>query len=62
MPAGVPVATVAIGKAGATNAALLAAGILGLNNSEISSKLQEFRAQQTQAVLNLPPPSISEQD
>jgi 5-(carboxyamino)imidazole ribonucleotide mutase len=43
MPAGIPVATVAIGKAGAKNAAVLSAEILALNNSEIKKKLFEFR-------------------
>ena len=51
MPAGVPVATLAIGKAGAKNAALLAASILSLNNPSIAQALDEFRAQQTNAVL-----------
>lgn len=45
MPTGIPVATVAIGKAGACNAAVLAAEILALNNQEISNKLKQFRAQ-----------------
>lgn len=58
MPKGVPVATVAIGKAGATNAALLAASILGLKEPKISKALQEFRKQQTDAVLNTPSPSL----
>jgi 5-(carboxyamino)imidazole ribonucleotide mutase len=59
MPAGVPVATVAIGKAGATNAALLAASILGINDVAISKALQSYRTQQTDAVLNAPfPPKI----
>jgi 5-(carboxyamino)imidazole ribonucleotide mutase len=58
MPSGVPVATVAIGKAGATNAALLAASILGLKYSEISTALQTFRSQQTEAVLKTPPPKL----
>ena len=44
MPAGIPVATVAIGKAGARNAAVLAAEILALHNPEIDKKLAEFRA------------------
>src|SRR2546427_4406400 len=43
MPAGVPVATVAIGSAGAKNAAVLAAEILALSNSSLRQKLQEFR-------------------
>ncbi len=56
MPAGIPVATVAIGKAGATNAALLAASILGISNPNISQALQKYRAQQTEEVLNSPLP------
>lgn len=61
MPAGVPVATVAIGKAGATNAALLAASILGLEDPVISRALQAFRAKQTEDVLNAPfPPPARE--
>ncbi len=51
MPAGVPVATLAIGRAGAINAALLAASILSLQNPEIAAKWDEFRATQTQKVL-----------
>lgn len=51
MPAGIPVATLAIGRAGAVNAALLAASILGLNHPEVAAKLDEFRANQTQKVL-----------
>lgn len=47
MPSGVPVATVAIGKAGATNAAILAAEILALSDGEIKESLQVFRAEQT---------------
>lgn len=45
MPAGVPVATVAIGKAGARNAAVLAAQIIGITDSGIKAKLNEFKAQ-----------------
>ena len=52
MPAGVPVATLAIGKAGAKNAALLAASILSLNDPRIAQSLDAFRAQQTSAVLS----------
>ncbi len=51
MPAGIPVATLAIGRAGAVNAALLAASILALQHSEVAGKLDEFRANQTQKVL-----------
>jgi 5-(carboxyamino)imidazole ribonucleotide mutase len=57
MPAGVPVATVAIGRAGAVNAALLAASILGLSDPDLLSSLQSYRSKQTDAVLNTPPPS-----
>jgi len=56
MPAGVPVATLAIGRAGAINAALLAASILALHSPEISANLDEFRANQTRAVLEGPDP------
>ena len=52
MPAGIPVATLAIGNAGATNAALLAASILGIKYPHIRRALEEFRAARTQAVLN----------
>lgn len=51
MPAGVPVGTLAIGKAGAKNAALLAASILALNSPEIAQTLDAYRTQQTQLVL-----------
>jgi 5-(carboxyamino)imidazole ribonucleotide mutase len=56
MPGGVPVGTLAIGRAGAVNAAVLAASILALGHTEIASALQSFRAQQTQKVLALPDP------
>lgn len=51
MPAGVPVGTLAIGPAGATNAALLAASILGNKYPEIRSRLEAFRGEQTASVL-----------
>jgi 5-(carboxyamino)imidazole ribonucleotide mutase len=51
MPAGVPVATLAIGKAGATNAALLAAMILGLHDDRTARALEAHRDEQTRAVL-----------
>ena len=60
MPAGVPVATVAIGKAGATNAGLLAGNILALKYPELSERIQALRKEQTQAVLNTPPPMIKQ--
>ena len=50
MPAGVPVATFAIGKSGATNAALLAVAILALSRPELRDKLHAFRAEQTAKV------------
>ncbi len=56
MPAGVPVATLAIGKAGAINAALLAASILGNKYPEYAARLKAFRAEQTQTVLDNPDP------
>ena len=51
MPAGVPVATLAIGKAGATNAGLLAVGILATTRPDLAEKLKHFRRQQTERVL-----------
>ena len=50
MPAGVPVATLAIGEAGARNAGILAAQILGLNDPALAQRLAAFRARQTAAV------------
>jgi 5-(carboxyamino)imidazole ribonucleotide mutase len=50
MPGGVPVATLAIGKAGATNAGLLAVSILALSNPDLQARLQAFRAEQTRKV------------
>jgi 5-(carboxyamino)imidazole ribonucleotide mutase len=52
MPAGIPVLTLAIGEAGAKNAALSAVSILALQNSDLREKLIEFRRQQTAEVLN----------
>lgn len=52
MPAGIPVATVAIGRAGATNAALLAAAILANHDKALARRLAKFRADQTAKVLN----------
>jgi 5-(carboxyamino)imidazole ribonucleotide mutase len=51
MPGGVPVATLAIGKAGATNAALLAVSILANSRPELREKLRKFRQEQTDSVL-----------
>jgi 5-(carboxyamino)imidazole ribonucleotide mutase len=56
MPAGIPVATLAIGRAGATNAALLAASILGNKYPQFSANLEEFRTKQTETVLENPDP------
>ena len=50
MPAGIPVGTLAIGKAGAINAALLAAGILALADADVAAALDAWRARQTAAV------------
>ena len=50
MPAGVPVGTLAIGKAGATNAGLLAAAILATSDARLADRLQRFRDEQTKAV------------
>jgi len=57
MPAGIPVATLAIGNAGATNAALLSASILGIKYPQIRRALEEFRRSRTDAVLSQPDPS-----
>ena len=54
MPAGVPVATLAIGKAGAVNAALLAASILALGDPELAARLDAHREEQTGAVADSP--------
>ena len=56
MPAGIPVGTLAIGPAGATNAALLAAAILGNSRPEIRAALEAYRAAQTERVLARPDP------
>ena len=57
MPGGVPVGTLAIGKAGAINAALLATAILGNKYPEFRQAYEKFRAEQTQAVLDHPLPA-----
>ena len=51
MPAGIPVATLAIGNAGATNAALLAVAILALSNPALSSRLKQYRQEQAEKIL-----------
>lgn len=55
MPKGIPVATFAIGEAGAANAALFAVALLALGDKEMAKKLEEFRRKQTDAVLKSPP-------
>ena len=60
MPAGVPVGTLAIGKPGAINAALLAASIVSINRPDLRERLRAFRAEQTNAVLAQPDPAASE--
>ena len=57
MPAGVPVGTLAIGRAGAINAALLAAAMLALQDERLAAALAEWRARQTAAVAERPEPS-----
>ena len=57
MPAGVPVGTLAIGKAGAVNAALLAAEIVALGDAGVRERVRRFRAEQTDAVLESPDPA-----
>jgi 5-(carboxyamino)imidazole ribonucleotide mutase len=57
MPAGIPVGTLAIGRAGAVNAALLAASILAVGDPAVGERLRDFRAAQTQAVLDNPDPA-----
>jgi 5-(carboxyamino)imidazole ribonucleotide mutase len=54
MPGGVPVGALAIGKAGAINAALLAASILALNDKQIAERLDDWRARQTESVAERP--------
>ena len=55
MPKGIPVATFAIGDAGAANAALFAIALLALEDKSLAAKLDEFRRKQTKAVLETPP-------
>jgi 5-(carboxyamino)imidazole ribonucleotide mutase len=57
MPAGIPVGTLAIGRAGAVNAALLAAAILSTSDASVATALEQFRAAQTADVLANPDPS-----
>jgi 5-(carboxyamino)imidazole ribonucleotide mutase len=54
MPAGIPVGTLAIGRAGAVNAALLAASVLALNDAELAKRLDDYRKRQSEAVPEVP--------
>jgi 5-(carboxyamino)imidazole ribonucleotide mutase len=60
MPGGIPVGTLAIGRAGAVNAALLAAAILGAKHPAIREALRKFRAEQTERVLANPDPAAAQ--
>ena len=54
MPAGIPVGTLAVGRSGAVNAAILAASILALGDQEIAARLDQFREEQTAAIVEQP--------
>ena len=60
MPKGVPVATFAIGEAGAANAALFAVSLLANQDTALAQKLADFRTRQTQSVLDMTLPAVSE--
>lgn len=60
MPKGVPVATFAIGEAGAVNAALFAIALLANQDNDLAQKLADFRARQTQSVLEMSLPPVGE--
>lgn len=60
MPKGVPVATFAIGEAGAANAALFAVSLLANQDTALAQKLTDFRTRQTQSVLDMTLPAVSE--
>jgi 5-(carboxyamino)imidazole ribonucleotide mutase len=57
MPAGVPVGTLAIGRSGAVNAALLATAVIALHDEEVRARLERFRQEQTASVLEHPDPA-----
>src|SRR5439155_19087011 len=61
MPAGVPVGTLAIGRAGAVNAALLAGAILGIKHPAIRAAVDQYRAAQTRTVMDHPDPRTEAQ-
>jgi 5-(carboxyamino)imidazole ribonucleotide mutase len=58
MPAGIPVGTLAIGRAGAVNAGLLAVAVLALHDPGLATSLDNWRARQTQAVIEQPDPRL----
>ena len=58
MPRGIPVATFAVGEAGAANAALFATAILGLERKDIMTRLRDFRARQAEKIKNTPAPTL----
>ena len=58
MPGGIPVGTLAIGKAGAVNSALLAAAIIGVGDEEVLDRLRAYRAERVEAILRDPDPSL----
>ena len=62
MPAGIPVGTLAIGNSGATNAALLAAAMLGNKYPEIRKALKKFRSEQTEKVISNPDPRLDQKE
>ncbi len=59
MPRGIPVATFAVGEAGAANAALFAVAILASTDPEMAEKLKAFRAKMAEKIRNTPPPKLS---
>jgi 5-(carboxyamino)imidazole ribonucleotide mutase len=60
MPAGIPVGTLAIGRAGAVNAAILAAQIVASTHAEVRERLRQHRAAQTEAILANPDPRLAQ--
>ena len=60
MPAGIPVGTLAIGKAGAKNAALMAAAIISLKDKNVAANLDDFRKNQNETIADIPPQKSEE--
>ena len=58
MPRGIPVATFAVGEAGAANAALFAIAILAGSDAAVNDRLKDFRRRQAEKILNTPPPQL----